>query len=508
MNMRMDNFGGRRRDRRRDLSAPQGGAGIPACQPSTPGRWRAGLPAAAALAALLACAAGCGFQNRRPDIVLVVIDTLRPDRMSAYGAARDTTPFIRSIAERGVRFDAVYAPAPWTVPSMASLLTGLQPRDHGCRHGIVTKDSFGLVDQEELDAGFDTLAERLRQRGYRTFGLSANPHIAAEMGFAQGFDVFETLWMADADAVNAMAGQWRDRLRKGRAPFFLMLHYFDPHSPYYAKEPWAARYGGASTNHLRFSGMDPAERNEVLTGVKRELGDDTGALDAYIAGMRADLLNLYDSEIAFTDDRIRQLFGTLAIDPEKTVIVVTADHGEEFFEHGGVIGHGRTLYEVAVRIPLIWSLPGGRRGARVGTPVSLLDVLPTLLELAGAKPASGVEGLSLVPALRGEREPAQRSFILETERHPDSVWVGLVDEQWKYMLRTLAPGRTGSLLVNLAEDPGETRDCKAEHTEIAGQMHQSLEAWSGAREARQAQRRSTWLDPKREQELRSLGYLK
>ena len=482
--------------------------------PLVPRKWAAPYLSVLVLSALIFLSACPGGGRAKPlpaledlNLLLIVMDTVGAEHIGAYGKTpkgRNLTPNIDRLAANGVLFKRAYAAAPWTMPSIASILTGQMPWRHG-----VTRPRHRLAEDRV------TLADMLKSRGYASAAVTSHMLLEEKFGLVQGFD---KNWQVNqglvhqnitSDLVSDTAIKWlREQPQGPKSKFFLMLHYFDPHSPYYAREPWAARYGGASTNHLRFSGMDPAERNEVLAGVKRELGDDTGALAAYMDGMRADLLNLYDSEIAFTDDRIRQLFGTLGIDPEETAILVTADHGEEFFEHGGVIGHGRTLYEPAVRIPMIWSLPGGRRGVRIGTPVSLLDVLPTLLELAGAEPASGVDGLSLVPALREGREPAPRSFILETERHPDSVWVGLVDEQWKYMLRTLAPGRTGSLLVILAQDPGETRDCKAEHTEIAGQMHQSLEAWSGAREARQAQRRSTWLDPKREQELRSLGYLK
>ncbi len=472
------------------------------------GRMGAGIVIGPALAvAGLLLLGGCGGAPRE-NIVLIVIDTLRPDRMGCYGAERNTTPFIGSLAARGVRFDRAYAPAPWTVPSMASLMTSLQPRDHGCRHGIVTKTSYGLVDQEVLDESFETLAERLKKMGYRTFGISANPHIAKEMGFAQGFDHFDMVWMADAAAVNEVAGAWGNLIRKGRRPYFLLVHYFDPHSPYYAKEPWITEYGGASTNHLIFGGLDPAERNKILSEVKRELGDDPAAMEAYMAGMRSDLLNLYDSEIAFCDDHIRQLFEGLRVDLDRTTVIVTADHGEEFFEHHGIIGHGRTLYEHAVRIPLIWSRPGGRRGIRIQTPVSLLDVLPTAVELAGGKKVAGCEGLSLAAAIMEGREPEARSFILETERHADAVWAGLLDEEWKFMVRGLALGQTESLLANLARNPEETIDWTAEQPEIAAQMRKTLMDWSQTRTAREAQRRSTWLDPKREQELRSMGYIK
>jgi len=449
---------------------------------------------------------GCA---RRENVVVVVIDTLRPDRLGCYGHERGTSPFIDSLAAQGVVFEQAYSTSSWTVPSVASLMTGLPPRGHGCRHGIIHKGSRGLADQEVLAEEIETLAERMRSLGYRTYGVSANPHISREMGFAQGFDQFETLWLADAAAINGVVEMWQAELTKRRRrPFFLYVHYLDPHAPYHARAPWIEEFAAGSTNHVPFDSVTPEVRDALLVSGWRAAAGDSAAQAAFTAAARQGLLDLYDSEIGYVDKHLRQLLQRLGVEPGRDTVVVTADHGEEFLEHRGGTGHGKTLYETVVRIPLIWCGPQVKAaGRRVATAVSLVDIFPTLAALNKSPLPADTAGISLAGALQEGREPQERSLVMETERFAAHVWLGMRDEGWKYMLRAAAGGAEREL-YHLQRDPGERENLAAGNETMTAAFDASLNAWLKERPERRAQRASVWLDSKREQELRSLGYLK
>lgn len=466
---------------------------------------------------LVVVAAGVltGCAPKRENVVLIVIDTLRADRLGCYGHDRPTSPFIDQLAKRGVLFEQTYASAPWTVPSTASLMTSLNARDHGCRHGVIPKDVYGVMGQELLPEEFETLAERMKSLGYRTYAASSNPHVSRETGFGQGFDEFKLLWMRDSPDVNRAIEEWSEELRgKSRQPWFLYIHYFDPHMPYIGREPWITDFAeGSGTLYKSYEGIRYDLWRDRFGEAMRQLGGDEGKIARYVQELRQGMLDLYDSEIAFVDQNIGQLFERLGIDLEQTTVIVTSDHGEEFFEHGLVVEHGFSLFEAVVRVPMIWSGPQVKAapGSRIRTPVSNIDIFPTLAALNGGPGPKNAKayGISLAAPLQVGSEPPERTLYLETERKSDAVlYLAMRDGAWKYTNRTDKDGSVLSLLINLYQDPAEKTNLVEVQRGLAERFSENMQTWNRENPPRKAERTQTHLDENRLREMRSLGYLK
>lgn len=334
-------------------------------------------------------------ERPRPNVLFILVDTLRYDHLTSYGYERPTSPEIdRLLAKPGVVVEEAYSQAPWTLPSVASFLTGRQPGD------VLGDDPKAYGIPKEIP----TLAQALQKLGYETGGFFANQILHEGNGFGRGFTTFysppsgtKSLDQPDSAQMNARVLPWLEAHRND--PFFLYVHYLDPHDPYENPEivdnrsPFFPKYRGNLTGrhvHGVYAGRVPLERP----------GQDVAHLTA-----------LYDSEIRYVDARIGELLR--AIPPDvlaNTLVVLTADHGEELYDHGGW-KHGFTLYEDQIHVPLLlrWDgrLPAGRR--LPGT-VSLLDLMPTIVQAAGGKPDPAWEGIDLLPALTGEaplpRRPA------------------------------------------------------------------------------------------------------
>ncbi|HEY3571865.1 MAG TPA: sulfatase [Thermoanaerobaculia bacterium] len=367
------------------------------------------------------------FSRRPPlNVVVVVVDTLRRDHLPTYGYARDTAPFLESLARRGVVLDGI-SPASWTKPATASILTGLHPVTHQA-----------LDRQDRLPEQATTLAEVLRSAGYRTLAASANGWVSPTFGFQKGFDEF---LLDEQDNVRArdLNRQLLPKLRRLPEPFFLYVHYVDPHAPYAPKVGWRGE-------------LLPASIRPVLPA----------DLDAtHVRTRPADLLrravDLYDGEIRGVDLGLAELVGALRGRGVlgRTLLVVTADHGEEFEEHGRM-SHGQTLYGEVVRVPLIFSGPGLRGGVRLGR-ASLIDIVPTLLDLvkipAWRRP-SHLDGLSLAGALRSGRSlPSQRGFLGYLD-FVDGLSLSYLAGDSKMVL---AKQPYAKQIFDLAADPGERR---------------------------------------------------
>jgi arylsulfatase len=350
------------------------------------------------------------------NFVLVIVDTLRADHLGAYGYERATSPFMDRNAASGVLFRDVVSPSSWTLPAVASVLTSTYPGRHGA-------DRLGTRFPREAD----DLASRLREAGYRTASFNTNPWLRRVFGFDDGFDDYydqsrlslrremagvrlknlvlrklnkirdDPERLPRAPEVTSRAERW---LREnGAGPFFLYLHYMDVHAPYLPVEPYRGRFCRGHRFDLPDHLLEHRFRHLKLTG-------DMEALEHVI--------DRYDEEILATDDSFGRLMRSLeGIGlSERTVVILTSDHGEEFYDHGGT-RHSRTLYQEVVRVPLIVILPGGGRspGRSVQARVSTLDVYPTILEMAGLPVPAHVAGESLVPYLTPgpeEVRPASR----------------------------------------------------------------------------------------------------
>ncbi|HEX2253060.1 MAG TPA: sulfatase [Thermoanaerobaculia bacterium] len=410
----------------------------------------------------------------RPNIILVSIDTLRADRMSAYGHSRPTTPGLEAwVRDTGVRFEKVVAPSPWTLPSHVSLFSGLDAARHGVNFAAPAGPSVV------------TLAERLRAGGYSTAAFTAGAYLNPEFGLAQGFDVFRARQEApsteDVGELERGIAEVRAWLAEAPAtPFFLFFHTYEVHVPYRARSPYFEQFGGdpsrlppglaISTRKVAADERDGfLDRKQfVFTEQRLREGVEIGAADQDLVGLS------YDSGIAAMDHHVSRLFADLAslgLDSD-TVVVLTSDHGEMLGEHG-LAAHGY-LYDENLLVPLLLSLPGGRRaGTVVPDQVRLIDVFPTLLELAGLEAEPGIDGQSLLPLLAdsagGQREVRHREAWSYAASSNHGLSLRHAD-RWKYIFRNAVwpPTQGKEELYDLRRDPREGEDLAASSGRSAG----------------------------------------
>lgn len=441
--------------------------------------------------AIVVLAVGCDPSSRalfRPNVILVTIDTLRADHVSAHGYERDTTPFLRGLAERSVRFDGARSTSSWTATSLASLVTSRLPEAHGVLHGV-TAQGGGVREQETLPAELTTIAEALQANGYATFAVSSNGHLVPEFGFAQGFDNFSYLKWEDAEKVNERVGRWRDALRSAQ-PHFLWVHYIDPHAPYERREPAFSEFYPEAPTEFR--------RLETIRVWK--LGPHAAKGSSELAYVQA----LYDSEVRFVDSSIAQLFEMLGV-TERDLVIVTSDHGEEFRDHG-YWSHGHKLYDESIRVPMIMQLPNGRgAGVRIATPVSLVDVLPTIADVLGLPTPYPTDGRSLLSLLDGRQDdtPVYASLDRFEDWRSRAVMVG----DWKYILPLTR--RRVPQLYDLGSDAGERINLIEQHPDRAKELD-ALAAAIRQRAQQQAAAGAGERTPVSAQELemlKSLGYV-
>jgi arylsulfatase A-like enzyme len=353
------------------------------------------VPALLAVAAAFACSRPPSrvVEEAPPNVLVVLGDTVRQDAVGCYGAGAGRTPAIDALAASGVRFAQARASSSWTLPSVASAFTSRWPHE-------VT--DWGDLEQRLPDEA-ETVAELFQRAGYDTAGFVANVLVNPDDGFAQGFSTF---WVPPLDA-----SMWTDALTTAdraagwlathqQHPFFAYVHFVDPHSPYCPP----ARRPRDRTAPI------PGDVNPSFFG-RRPLPD---------AATLAEWRSLYAEEVALVDQGLARVLGALA--PEvrrRTLVVFLADHGEDFMDHG-FLGHGWSLYDELVKVPLVISGPDLPAGRVVSEPVGLVDLLPTLTHLAGLErtPAARAwRGIDLSRAFRGEPLPRERTFLAETYRY-------------------------------------------------------------------------------------------
>jgi len=326
----------------------------------------------------------CQNKEKSFNIILISIDTLRADHLSCYGYSRNTSPNIDRIARKGVLFKNTIATSSFTPPSMASIFTSKNVSSHGIKHGVLKK---GMVyNQEVISSSFTTLAEALKEEGYATFGFHTNPHLAKEFGFAQGFDFFKQFTFANARRLNKEVLKFKEEYKK-KGKYFLWVHYFDPHWPYFKREPWGSSYSSYHPKEIKVLNFDMwPEKFSSKTNLK----EDKDLLSYLIAR--------YDSEINFVDKYVGELIDSLKKDGD-ALVIITSDHGEEFLEHGRFT-HGFQLYEESIRVPLIINFPSKiPEGIKVENEASIIDIMPTILEILKIKSNPGLEGKSLIPLI-------------------------------------------------------------------------------------------------------------
>lgn len=354
---------------------------MPTAGPAAAQRRR--LAAAGAVVAL--AISGCGPRLAPTRGILVLsIDTLRADRLGAYGHTRDTSPFFDSLAARGALFEQAISQYPSTLVSHMSIFTGLYPREHGV-----------FPPRGQLAETIPTIPELLQRAGYRTAGFTEGGQMRGKHGFVRGFELFDDRAQRRFDDVERTLARGLEFLRSLQPDdrFFLFLHTYAVHTPYEPPPPYDTMYWDAAPPDV----FAPTGRNFLRLNSHR-LTIEPAAVDYFKA--------LYDGSIRYMDDRLRQFFAeleALGLADDLTV-VVTSDHGEEFLEHGR-LAHTQA-YRETLHVPLIVVHPGMTTARRVAPLVESIDLAPTVLELAGLEPA-GMSGRSLYPWLAGG-DPAPR----------------------------------------------------------------------------------------------------
>lgn len=443
-----------------------------------------------------------------------MIDTLRADRLGAYGYGRDTSPNLDALASESVLFERAHSPASWTLPSVASLMLGCFLPEHG-----VVKDG------DRIPATDTTLAEHLQRLGYSTGSFIHNPYAGTMTGLERGFDVCE---QADRVVGSEQLRRWLDA--EPEHPFLLYLHNTIPHDPYRPERRYLEPFGqvdSATMDEIEElqAGYRQLTRENYAPWKEAQGLDNSGeqrVLIERLAAHQQAIDDLYDGEIRKVDQVLGEVIELLKLRGEwdNTIFVVLADHGEELGDHGGW-EHDHSLYEELIHVPLMIRLPGAQdAGQRVAGSVSLVDVLPTLMQLLGAPlAASQTDGRSLVPAMRGdslESGPRVTSYRLNQKKRYTPYRNARGEENmvicegpWK-AIWNIQLGRVE--LYNLSQDPSETQDLSEREPELAARLlrhgHERREAMRAAFEAKGGANQSALpLSEEQRERLRALGYL-
>ncbi|HKA29664.1 MAG TPA: sulfatase [Candidatus Binatia bacterium] len=409
----------------------------------------------------------------RRNLVLVSIDTLRADRLGAYGAHRDTSPRLDALATESTLFETVVSPAPWTLPSHASMMTGL----YGCAHGIV-----GPGLGKAFPDGVVPLAEHLRDAGYTTAAFTEDGFVDP-VSFARGFGSYwENRDGSDrVPATVAHAAAWlRDEATE---PFLLFFHTYQSHDPYFS----------------------PPEYERMLSTAD-------GASHPASATPHGQELLKYDAAVRYTDTAIAPLLDAVRSGPRgRTLLVVTSDHGEAFGEHG-TVGHGAELYEEVLRVPLfVWGPGLVAPGRRVPGLVGVVDVTPTILDLLGFPVPTGISGVSLAPQVRAGSTvlPVTDRILFSENSLHDRYRLAARWPRWKAVWDTPGPQT-----FDLDRDPGELQpvtsaDLTDQATAARARFEQECarqQAEIAAAGSRQEQP-GALPDPERQRWLKELGYV-
>lgn len=472
---------------------------------------------------------------KRPNVVLIVLDTVRADHLSVYGYSRPTTPGLERLASEGVTFEQALAPAPWTLPSHATLFTGLYPVQHhaGRLH-------------PRLDAHLTTLPELLHEQGYQTVGFSNNTWVSRATNFNQGFDDFEDfrgiwrVWRSvsrltavqiyrvfrpsqlhgdrsgGAGVTNRAIRRWFNARHDPARPFFLFINYLDAHFPYHAPDPYWRKF--VEPAHLALA-------TELLDAKAQDEADWTPPPIKWDATKWGALADLYDGELFYLDAMLTELFDDLRERKlwDDTLVVITSDHGEHLGEHDLFL-HRFSVYEPTLRIPLIMRLPGRLpAGKRFPDWVGLADVFPTVLKLVDVPPPAevhaGLAGHSLVGS--PVAVPAGRALLGDYEV-PDNLLpryrrkTRVTDERYFYRgLRSLHDGNWKLIwgtdgrheLYDLAKDPLETNDLLTRLPEQARLMEARLQAVLDGMPKTGDAEETGELDAETRDQLRALGYI-
>jgi arylsulfatase A-like enzyme len=431
------------------------------------------------------------------NVLLITIDTLRADHLGAYGYRRRTSPRMDALAASGALFERAYTFWPKTRGSFVMMMTGRLPavNGYGKSHPI-------LVDFNP------TLASVLKGAGYETAALVDNPNVAARYGYAKGFDRYRETWEEPAldgevARTRAITDEAVDFLRAKRtAPFFLWLHYVNPHAPYTPPPPFDVQFLDAAARRGRRLPVVA----EFRGGIPRQWAvEGQDRLGYYVAQ--------YDGEIALADREVGKVLDALAGSPHaaKTMVVLTSDHGESLGEHDYYFDHGQDVHEPSMAVPLLLSVPGAPAGVRSGALASTLDLVPTVLDAVKVSYPPDLAGRSLLREAAGEAGPGPARLFGGNERNHAATW----DARFRLIA---VPGEDGSVklaLYDRVSDPGEARDVSRARPEALREARRALElfqersdrAWARTRPLLEGKAGEAPMSREACERLRALGYV-
>jgi arylsulfatase A-like enzyme len=442
-------------------------------------------------------------QNKGTNVILISIDTLRADHLGCYGYERDTSPHIDKLASEGALFINSFSTSPWTLPSHVSIMTSL----YGIHHQV-------YYSGEKIAPSVLTLADLLRKNDFFTCAFTGGGFVSAQYGFAKGFDAYYegrggVFHMNSAELIYDSFSNWIDNNRGKR--FFLFLHTYQPHNPYVCPHPYNTRFldKDAKWEHVNFLGYLGGK-----PGIYKTLPDEE----------RKNAVGLYDGEISYLDEKLIGPLVTKLKETslyEKTMIIFTSDHGEEFFDHKAW-DHGHSLYNESIRVPLIIKFPKDRfNGMKIPQTISLVDIMPTILEEIGIEcPDTLIDGKSLFSILKG-RESEDRTFLADIGANvlnshiPQKISMNkrkyklilnkeFSQEDRKFFIEP-PPEKTQIELFDLLNDFKEENNIAEKNSALTNEILQKInEIYS---QAKKGKSEKTEIDEKLKEQLKALGYI-
>ena len=394
--------------------------------------------------------------KRKPNVILVSLDTLRADHLSIYGYERRTSPYLESVMSSAVLFKAAYSQASWTLPSHISMLSGVYPQ-------LFINNHPNFDYKVPYSENIPRIASILSNEGYYCIGVVEGGYVSSFFGFAKGYDLYNELNWANNNKKTltergermmkreevSVASEWLQNYG-GDSPFFMFIHTFAVHAPYIPPPKYDGLFDtipgadkSASINHYYDVFIDGALR-------KRKLSDK-----------EIDVLNLlYDRQIRWADDLIAGLFESLenAGILEETLVIITSDHGEEFMEHGS-LEHAKTVYNELIHVPLIIRFPEKKWSSRaIEGEVAVMDIVPTILDYLNIGMQSDIQGKSLLPLIAGEEAGESKNAVIASSWYLEGTKIAAVKNGLKYILSIGASDKIIEELYDIEDDPRESNN--------------------------------------------------
>jgi len=401
------------------------------------------------------------------NVVVIVIDALRADHLPPYGYKKMTAPFITELSKKSVVFHHAFAASSWTAPATASIFTSLYPFQHGVLMGLlairIAQSINPNVIVNKIPSEINTMPEVMKSFSYRTFGIADNLNISKLEGFDQGFDKFETKSYVGAKKIYENLLRWEKEIKEN-GKYFLYIHFMDPHAPYHGREP--------------------------LYRKKEKFEDD--------------IKSRYDSEIYFADIYIKKLYEKFGWN-KNTLLIITSDHGEGLWDHGWM-DHGHSLYYEEIHVPLIIYYPEIKKRKNIYTPVSTIDILPTIRGILGYPIGTEEEGKNLLPLIEGKKNSLNKRYLLlhlwkkvRKEIEHDGVIYG----RWHFILEN---GKN-RMLFDMGRDRKERFNIYSGKKKLGKQLENFFFKFKNNCKKYVRERKKIKLNKKDINKLKSLGYV-